>query len=129
MIKKFGILYLLCMQFWFCEKTNITHPISGREGVEGQTPALIKWSLPELNAKMQQTAICDIQVRSDHLTVSLNNNDMKVYVLGIISTDIRFPWLMKLSSLCSRSKLGQKHNQEVKMKNKRKVKERRIKKR
>ncbi|KAM5548735.1 hypothetical protein ABKV19_000245 [Rosa sericea] len=52
----------LLIPFWFCEKTKITQPISGREVVEGHTPALIKWSLPELNAKMQQIAICNIKL-------------------------------------------------------------------
>nr|XP_011457725.1 PREDICTED: uncharacterized protein LOC101293065 isoform X2 [Fragaria vesca subsp. vesca] len=53
----------LLIPFWLCEKTNIIQPISGREVVEGHVPTLIKWSLPELNTKMQQTAICAIQVR------------------------------------------------------------------
>lgn len=65
-ILKFDIFWVCPMQFWLCEKTNIIQPISGREVVEGHVPTLIKWSLPELNTKMKQIAICAIQVRIEH---------------------------------------------------------------
>ncbi|KAM5548737.1 hypothetical protein ABKV19_000246 [Rosa sericea] len=51
----------LLIPLWLCEKTNITQPISGREIIEGNTPSLIRWSLPELNIKMQEITICEIE--------------------------------------------------------------------
>nr|XP_011458277.1 PREDICTED: uncharacterized protein LOC101298761 isoform X2 [Fragaria vesca subsp. vesca] len=81
----------LLIPFWLCEKTNIIQPISGREVVEGHVPTLIKWSLPELNTKMKQIAICAIQPffkEQDGVKAGINGeNEIQEHKEGEVDQD------------------------------------------
>ncbi|KAL6287705.1 hypothetical protein ACE6H2_012095 [Prunus campanulata] len=52
---------LVLILYWLCERTNLISPIPGRED---HKPAAVKWSLPELNIKLNTAKYENIKIKA-----------------------------------------------------------------
>ncbi|XP_050152203.1 uncharacterized protein LOC126626843 [Malus sylvestris] len=48
---------VVVIMLWLCERTNLIQPINGREG---HKPAIVKWSVKELQMKLRHIDVADI---------------------------------------------------------------------